>query len=144
MHHNEFIHQLDEERVVAAIAGAEKRTSGEVRVYISHKPRHDALAFARKRFEELGMHRTRHRNAVLIYIVPRTRQFAVVGDLGIHQKCGDAFWKEIVSAMSPRMKAGQFTDAIVEAIRSVGTVLQQHFPASRDDTDELPNEVAGD
>ena len=46
--------------------------------------------------------------------------------------------------MSPRMKAGQFTDAIVEAIRGIGIVLQQHFPAARDDTNELPNAVAGD
>jgi uncharacterized membrane protein len=144
MHHKEFISQLDEQRIVRAIGDAEKKTSGEIRVYVSHKERHDALAFAKKRFQELGMFRTQQRNAVLIYIVPRTRQFAVLGDLGIHQKCGDAFWKGIVSAMAPRMKDGKFTDAIVEAVRDIGAVLQRYFPASRDDTNELPNEIAGD
>src|ERR1051325_4385583 len=103
MHHKEFLEHVDEKRVVQAIAAAEAKTTGEIRVYVSHKERHDALEFARRRFQELGMTRTRHRNAVLIYIVPRTRQFAVLGDAGIHQKCGDALWKEIVSAMSPRM-----------------------------------------
>jgi uncharacterized membrane protein len=144
MHHKEFITQLDEQRIEAAIAEAEKKTSGEIRVYISHKERHDALAFAKKRFQELGMFKTKHRNAVLIYIVPRTRQFAVLGDLGIHQKCGDAFWKEIVTAMSRKMKEGKFTEAIIEAIRDIGTVLERHFPASRGDTNELPNKIAGD
>ena len=74
MKHSEFIGKLDEPRIVAAIAEAEKKTSGEIRVYISHKQRHDALSFAKKRFQELGMFRTRQRNAVLIYIVPLTRQ----------------------------------------------------------------------
>lgn len=144
MHHNEFISQLDGRRIEQAIGEAEKKTSGEIRVYVSHKERHDALAFAQKRFEELGMFKTKRRNAVLIYIVPRTRQFAVLGDMGIHQKCGDAFWKEIVSAMSGRMKGAQFTEAIVHAIHDIGVALQQHFPASPDDVDELPNQIAGD
>ena len=144
MHHEEFISQLDEQRIVRAIADAEEKTSGEIRVYISHKERHDALAFAKMRFQQLGMFKTKHRNAVLIYIVPRTRQFAVLGDIGIHQKCGDVFWKEIAASMSGRMKKDQFTDAITHAIHEVGGVLHQHFPASRDDTNELPNEIAGD
>jgi uncharacterized membrane protein len=144
MHHKEFISQLDEQRIERAIADAEKKTSGEIRVYISHKERHDALEFAKKRFDELGMSRTKQRNAVLIYLVPRTQQFAVLGDLGINGKCGEAFWKQIVAGMAPRMKERQFTEAIIEAIREIGSALQQHFPAARDDIDELPNKIAGD
>ena len=105
MHHNEFISQLDEQRLVEAIGEAEKKTSGEIRVYISHKERHDALAFAKKRFDQLGMFKTKHRNAVLIYIVPRTRQFAVIGDAGIHAQCGDVFWNEIVAHISKTLRA---------------------------------------
>ena len=144
MLHKEFIEQLDEPRIVEAIAAAEKTTSGELRVYVSHKERHDALTFAKKRFVELGMSATKQRNGVLIYIVPRTRQFAVLGDMGIHQKCGDAFWKDIVVGMAGRMKEGQFTAAIVQAIAEIGSVLQKHFPASGDDQNELPNEIVGD
>ena len=141
---HEFISQLDEQRIVAAIGEAEKKTSGELRVYISRKKRHDALAFAKRRFEQLGMCKTKHRNAVLIYLVPRTRQFAVLGDLGIHQKCGDEFWKQIAADMAQRMKDGKFTESITEAIREIGAVLQQHFPAARDDTNELPNDIVHD
>jgi uncharacterized membrane protein len=144
MHHKEFISQLDEQRIEQAIADAEKKTSGEIRVYISHKERHDALEFAKKRFDELGMSRTKQRNAVLIYLVPRTQQFAVLGDFGINQKCGDTFWKQIVAGMAPRMKERQFTEAIIEAIREIGSALRQYFPAARDDIDELPNKIVGD
>jgi uncharacterized membrane protein len=144
MHHKEFITQLDERRIETAIAEAEKQSSGEIRVYISHKERHDAMEFARKRFQELGMFKTRERNAVLIYIVPRTQQFAVLGDNGIHEKCGDAFWQQVVAGMQERFKNAQFTDAIVQAVQEVGTALQRHFPRRGDDTNELPNQVARD
>src|SRR2546430_11456317 len=78
MHHKEFVRKLDETRIVKAIAETERKSSGEIRVYISHRRRTDPLKFARKRFVELGMTQTRHRNAVLIYLVTLTRQFAVV------------------------------------------------------------------
>jgi uncharacterized membrane protein len=144
MKHQEFINQLDEKRIVGAIAAAEKKTTGEVRVYVSHKERHDAMGAARKRFEELGMLGTKQRNAVLIYIVPRTRQVAVLGDVGIHAKCGEPLWAKVARGMAQRMKEGHFTEAVVEAIREVGEVLQQHFPGTHDDTNELSNEIARD
>src|SRR6266480_5159330 len=99
MHHKEFVSKLDETRIVKAITGAERKSSGEIRVYVSHRKRTDPLAFAQKRFLELGMTNTRHRNAVLIYLVPRTRQFAIVGDRGVHEKCGDAFWRDVTARM---------------------------------------------
>ena len=144
MKHQEFISQLDEKQIVNAIAAVEQKSSGEIRVYVSHKERHDALAFARKRFQELGMFKTKDRNAVLLYIVPRTRQFAVLGDDGIHEKCGDAFWSEIVANMSAQMKAGKFTEAVVGAVRSIGETLAKHFPRSPDDRNELPNIIVRD
>ena len=144
MHHKEFITQLDEGRIEAAIGEAEKNTSGEIRVYISHKERHDSMEFAKKRFHELAMFKTKERNAVLIYIVPRTQQFAVLGDTGIHEKCGDTFWQQVVTGMQRRFKDGRFTEAIVEALGEVGGVLQQHFPRAPDDTDELSNKIVRD
>jgi uncharacterized membrane protein len=144
MNHHEFISQLDEKQIASAIATAEEKSSGEIRVYVSHKERHDALAFARKRFQELGMFKTKDRNAVLLYIVPRTRQFAVLGDDGIHEKCGDDFWKEIVAKMSAQMKAGKFTEAVVGAVQNISETLAKHFPRSPDDRNELPDAIVRD
>jgi uncharacterized membrane protein len=144
MHHKEFITQLDEVRIEAAIAEAETKSTGEIRVYVSHRERHDALDFARRRFQQLGMLRTGQRNAVLIYIVPRTQQVAVIGDVGIHEKCGNAFWEMVVIGMTQRMKEGKFTEAIVEAIHDTGRVLEKYFPGTGDDANELPNKIARD
>jgi len=141
---DDFINQVDDARIMAAIAEAEKKSTGELRVYISHKERHDALAFAKKRFQQLGMTRTQQRNAVLLYIVPRTQQFAVLGDTGIHQKCGDEFWKDIIAGMAPLMKEGRFTEALIKAVREIGAVLEKHFPCTGENRNELSNEIARD
>lgn len=138
---DEFLDQLDDAKIIAAIGAAESNSSGEIRVYVSHKKREDALAAARLRFQKLGMAKTRQRNAVLIYFAPLTRQFAIVGDTGIHQKCGADFWPDISMAMSAQLKQGKFTEAIVDAIQKTGALLAQHFPRDPDDRNELPNEV---
>ena len=144
MQPKEVINRLDEARIIGAIAEVERKTSGELRVYVSHRKRPDPLAFAQKRFLELGMTNTRHRNAVLIYLVPRTCQFAIVGDRGVHEKCGDAFWREVTAGMSDLLKQGRFTDAILDAIQKVGDVLARHFPRDTDDQNELPDQIVRD
>ena len=144
MKSKEFINRLEEARIVGAIAEAERKSSGEIRVYVSHRKRTDPLAFAQKRFLELGMTNTRHRNAVLIYLVPRTRQFAIVGDRGVHEKCGDAFWRDVTARMTDLLKQGRFTDAILNAIQKVGDVLARNFPRDSEDQNELPDQIVRD
>jgi uncharacterized membrane protein len=35
----------------------------------------------------------------------------------------------------------KFSDALVEAIEEIATVLESHFPKTSDDTNELPDDV---
>ncbi len=139
-----FISKLDDEKIVAAIAAAEKKTSGEIRICISSRERADVLAAAQERFEKLGMTNTRERNGALIYFAPLSRKFAVVGDSGIHAKCGADFWNSITAEMHKFLQAEQFTAAVLFAIEKVGGALAAHFPCGPDDKNELPNEVVGD
>jgi len=141
---DELIEKLDEARIVESIAAAERRTSGEIRVCVSHRRRADALGAARRRFHKLGMDETKLRNGVLIFFVPRTQQFAVWGDVAVHEKCGEDFWKDIVVAMTPLLKEERFTDAVALAVEKVGEALTRHFPRDPNDRDELPNRVVGD
>jgi len=140
----EFIDRLDETRIVAEIGAAERRTSGEIRIFVSHCKVEDAMAQARRHFEKLGMTRTRHRNAVLIYFAPRARKFAVIGETGIHEKCGTVFWEEAVAEIGEHLRAERFTDAVLHAVRKVGNLLAEHFPAEPGDGNELPDEILHD
>ena len=141
MRTKEFVEKLEHQRIVNAIAAAERETSGEIRVYIQRGEIADPIPAARQQFEKLGMTATRERNAVLIFVAPRSQKFAVIGDTGIHERCGDEFWRRLVEAMQAYFKAENFTDAVVHAIKQTGDLLAQHFPRQPDDRDELPNAV---
>lgn len=145
MRPKDFYDQLDDARVVAAIAATERRTSGEIRVFISRRRlgRDDVLQRAQARFEKLGMTATAERNGVLLYLLPRDRKFAILGDRGIHEKCGDSFWTAIAARLRERLARGEFTDGVVEAITRAGEALAEHFP-SRGDSNELPDRIERD
>jgi uncharacterized membrane protein len=136
-----FLKKLEHARVVQAIAAAEKKTSGEIRVFIQHGAMDDAVAAARAKFQKLGMTATRERNGVLIFVAPRAQKFAVIGDEGVHQRCGDVFWQQLVASMQTHFKAENFTDAVVHAIERTGALLAEHFPREPGNHDELPNAV---
>jgi len=144
MHHKEFLDKIDDEKVVAAIAEAEKRTSGEIRVWISHRKVSDALAAAQKRFLKLGMDKTAERNAVMLYIAPHSQVFAVIGDSGVHEKCGDAFWTEIASRLSTDLKKESITAALVDAVKKIGDLLAAHFPPGPSGGNKLSNDILRD
>lgn len=147
MKHLEFLGNLDHAAITAAIVEAEARTTGQIRVFVSRRNVRDALPAAAARFTKLGMEKTTARNAVLIYFAPRARKYAIVGDTGIHARCGgDAFWQPLVGeTMRPRLQAGAYTEAIAGAVRAVGEELARHFPRSGGDgANELPDEVETD
>jgi uncharacterized membrane protein len=142
MRTKEFLGKLEHDEIVNAIRDAESKTSGEVRVFIQRgKLEGDPLPAATKKFHKLGMHKTPEHNAVLIFVAPRAHKFAVVGDEGIHQKCGEDLWQRLVEKMRDHFRNENFTQAIVDAIREIGEALAAHFPRRSTSTGELPDEV---
>jgi uncharacterized membrane protein len=139
-----FLQQLDEDRVLAAIANAESKTSGEIRLFVSHRRVEDALGAAREQFTKLGMTQTRQRNGVLIFVAPESQTFAIVGDSGVHEKCGEAFWDQVSDSMGEQLKQGHWSAAILLAVERVADLLARHFPREPGDQNELPDEIARD
>jgi len=136
-----FFDKIDHDRIVAAIAAAEKQTSGEIRVHLHHRKASDPQEAGTKVFEKLGMTNTSDRNGVLIFVAPRSRNFAILGDSGIHEVCGDDFWKNAAGNLSAHFRDGKFTDGLVATIEELGRVLAAHFPAEPGKTNELPDEI---
>jgi len=128
MHPKKFIDQLPHDALVAAIRDAEKKTSGQIRVLISHKSVADPVITAQKEFARLGMAKSPERNGVLIFVAPRSRKFAVIGDTGVHAKCGDGFWQELAQAITGYFHKSQFTEGIAHGVSKAGDLLAEHFP----------------
>ena len=142
MRTREFLSKLEHDRIVQAIRKAESKTSGEIRVFVQRgKLNVDPLVVAQKKFHQLRMHKTRDRNAVLIFVAPRAHKFAVVGDKTIHEKCGDEFWQSIVEGMRMHFQNEKFSHALVEAINEIGNLLAAHFPRRPTSTNELPDQI---
>ena len=136
--------KFDSDRIVAAIAAAEKKTSGEIRVHVTRHVPKDLEERALRRFHLLGMEKTAHRNGVLLYIAPRARRFRILGDVAIHEKCGDEFWKEVTAVMEGHFRKGALTDGVVAGVERVGDVLARHFPRGAGDANELPDSIDED
>jgi uncharacterized membrane protein len=142
MRTKEFLSKLDHDRIIEAIRGAESKTSGEIRVYIQRgKFETDPVMLAQKKFQRLGMYKTRERNAVLIFVAPRAHKFAVVGDQAIHEKCGEQFWQNVVDGMRVHFQNEKFSHALTEAVNEVGRVLATHFPRTSANANELSDEI---
>jgi uncharacterized membrane protein len=133
--------KLDHDRITAVIQEAEKHTSGQIRVYVSHHKVRDPRHAAAHQFVKLSMDKTRHRNAVLIFIAPESQNFAVWGDTAVHAKCGEAFWEEVAGAMSELFRQGKFTEGIIHGVATAGKLLTQHFPVDGADHHELPDSI---
>jgi len=142
MRTHKFLREIEHDRIVGAIKSAEAKTSGQIRVFLQRGTfEEDVLERAQKKFFQLGMQKTRERNAILVMIAPRVQKFAVVGDEGVHQKCGERFWQELVEKMRGHFLREEFTEALVEGIESAGQLLARYFPRTGPSTNELPDDI---
>jgi len=138
----QFLPKLDRDRVRDAIAAAEKRTSGEIRIHLDDHIEDDVLDHAAFVFEELNMHRTKDRNGVLIYLSVADRKVAVLGDAGINACVPANFWNDVVAVLKLHLVAGRHAEGLCEAANMVGEKLRTFFPLKADDKDELSNDIS--
>jgi len=137
---------LDEEEnrlIVKAIRQAEKRTSGEVRVYVESRCRFmDAIDRAAELFFSLQMEKTDDRNAVLVYVALKDHQLAVFADEGIYKKTGPDYWNNVVKEMLSTFNKQDYAKGIAECVIQIGEALTAHFPYDSDtDKNELPDQI---
>jgi uncharacterized membrane protein len=134
--------KADHDRIVAAIRRAESRTTGQICVHVSPDDV-DAHVAVVPAFDRMGLGETKERNAVLIFVAPKTRTFAVYGDAGVHERCSDDFWQSTVAGMETHFRAGSVTEAVVAGIERIGATLAEHFPRLQG-SEASPNELPDD
>lgn len=137
-----FFSKEQQARILAAVREAEKETSGEIRVHIETSFKGDVMDRAAWIFKKLQMHKTAERNGVLFYLAVRDRKFAIIGDAGINAKVPAGFWDEISELLKKNFKEAKFTEGLSEGIIMAGKHLKTHFPYSKDDINELPDEIS--
>lgn len=137
-----FFSPEEQEKLLASIREAEKKTSGEIRIHIDTTCSEDVLDRAAWMFKKLGMEKTGERNGVLFYLAVKDRKYAILGDAGINSKVPEGFWDSVSDLLARNFKEGKFTEGLAEGILLAGRQLKEHFPYSADDENELPDELS--
>ena len=138
----DFLSKIEEQEIVAAIQVAEKNTSGEIRIHLEKTTSIAHFDRAVEVFNALEMHKTTHRNGVLIYVAVNDKQFVICGDSGINQKVPNDFWETTKAIIQDQFKKGNFKQGLVEGIRSAGEQLKAHFPYQSNDSNELSDTIS--
>lgn len=139
----EFFIESEKGRIVEAVRQAERRTSGEVRVFVESRCKYvDAIDRAAELFFNLKMEKTDLRNGVLVYVAVKDKQVAVFGDEGIYKKMTQKFWDAEVKKMLVQFKNDNIPDGIIAVVNDIGEALYRHFPYdSGVDKNELPDDI---
>ncbi|WP_298148234.1 TPM domain-containing protein [Flavobacterium sp.] len=137
-----FLTSAEESAIVAAIASAERATSGEIRLHIERLCSGDPLERAKQVFELLEMHKTEQKNGVLFYLAVDDHKFAICGDRGIDAVVPADFWNSTKDLLASHFKRAEFAAGLIAGIELAGEQLKKYFPYAKDDQNELSNEIS--
>ena len=122
------------------IAAVESMTSAEFKIIVCSHAWFGIKNKARKLFKKYGLDKTPDRNAVLILLVNKDREFLIYGDEGINNKVGEGFWLGIKDAMLEHFKQGNIAAGLSLGLHLLADILVEHFP-KKDGANELPNNI---
>ncbi len=131
-------------QVVERIKAAELKTTGELRVFVEARCAYvDPMDRAKEIFAQLRMDQTEKRNAVIIYIAMKDRQFALFGDVAIYELAGGPkFWETAAQHLVAKLKEGKVGEGICGCIDELSNAMAAHFPYDPSiPHNELPDEI---
>jgi putative membrane protein len=90
-------------------------------------------------FAERGLHGTRARTAVLVFVSELEHRVVLLGDQSIDQALGQVGWQRYVEQLVSRIRAGQARQGLVELLEQLEPQLAFIAPRSEGDVNELPD-----
>jgi len=145
LHHSCPVEKIEASLIVDAIKEAELNTSAEIRVhYTTKKSKNLLIDEAQNTFTSLKMHETALRNGILIYLRLKSKEVAILGDIGIHQHVGNEFWEAVKQEIISTIQSSNITQGIIKGIELSGKQLSIHFPPNGPNPNELSDEITHD
>jgi putative membrane protein len=130
--------------VVGGLAGAAVELLPGVKRLLSPRAlrRREVVRAARATFIERGVHRTRDRTGVLVYISCLEREVVLVPDTGIERVLAGDPGADATRTLTAAMPDGGA--AVARELGRIGPALAAGFPRRGDDVNELPDDVDSD
>jgi putative membrane protein len=101
--------------------------------------RESLLEAARATFYELGVHKTRGRSGLLVFVAIRDRAVTMVGDVAIMEKLGQRRLDSYSARLAQAMPGG--AEAVARVLSELAPTFGKALPRGVDDANELANEV---
>ncbi len=96
---------------------------------------------AQRQFFNLGLHKTKTKQALMFFVSFDEKYVQIVTDEEISKKIKDDYWQNIVDEFICDIKKEELVKAYLKAIKACNSILIEKFPIKDDDEDELSNEV---
>jgi putative membrane protein len=130
--------------VLAGLAGAAVELVPGVKRLLTPASwrRRELVRAARATFVERGVHNTRDRTGILVYISQLERQIALVFDSGIERKLSPEIREAAERTLSAALPRGGA--AVANALGELASALASAAPARADDINELPDAIDSD
>ncbi len=129
-----------------AIQKSERQHGGELRFVVENTLASGKIwqgISARQRgielFAQLGVWDTEANSGVLIYLLLADREVHIIADRGIAKQVGQAQWDAIAAAMQSAFAQRDFKTGALHGIAAISDLLVEHFPATADKENELPD-----
>lgn len=90
-------------------------------------------------FAQMRVWDTEENSGVLIYVQLIDHCIEIVADRGISAKVDQSEWNAIAESMQSAFYAGDYQQGSLDAIESITSLLQTHFPSGEENPNELPN-----
>ena len=130
------------EVLVGALVFALSGKLGLARLPISGRTAERAVnARAFQLFAERGLHGTRGRTALLVFVSELERRVVILGDRTLHDEVGQGGWDEYVALLLEHIRAGQARVGLLAVLEALAPRLKSVAPRADDDQNELPDAV---
>lgn len=100
-----------------------------------------ASRYAHELFFVKGVHLTRDRTGIMIFVSVAERYVEIIADSGISAKVDTEVWRDVVAEFVANIRANEIAKGYLAAINRCGAVLQKHFPGQAEDLNELPDHL---
>jgi putative membrane protein len=92
-------------------------------------------------FAERGLHGTRGRTALLVFVSELERRVVLLGDRSLNDELGQRGWDEQVELLLQHIRAGRARQGLLEVLEQLAPRLASIAPRAEDDVNELPDTV---
>ena len=92
-------------------------------------------------FFSRDLHATKDRTGILVMASLLEHRVEILADTGINAKVSQETWQGILTELIGKIKSGDLTEGICNAVRECGEVLAEDFPGTHDNPNEISNKI---